>query len=158
MAIMPNQDENRILHARRPGNDRCPARPGQLAGLAHVLVVLRLPMPCRRSAPTAPAWRQAWREAGGRRGLARSGSLPPPSAAGCGPGSCSTWQTRFAQLTALRKAFALLLEEQPAAIDVLIDGDSAFVALAPNSPPTSACQRRSPADAQEKDAPRPRPG
>lgn len=105
--------------------------PGQLAGLAHVLVVLpaadALPPVCPDGAGLAASL--------ARRGKGVEALRSGPLAATVG-GGLRAWlmldpgKPRFAQLTALRKAFALLLEEQPAAIDVLIDGDSAFVALA----------------------------
>ena len=102
-----------------------------LAGMSHVLALLppgEAPLPgCPDSVALAAALE--------RRGKTFPSLARTPLAADVG-GTLRVWAmvdplaSRFDQLTVVRKAFQLLLAEEPRAVHVVLDGEASFVAVA----------------------------
>lgn len=132
--------------------------PEQLSGISHLLAILpvanSLPVDCpaRESLIAALARRSKSVESLGKSPL--TGHLPG--------GGLIAWclldntKPAFEQLTLLRKATQLLLEEEPARLDIVIVGESAFCNAAAEMATYVALANGTPLPTlKQKDAPRP---
>lgn len=104
----------------------------ELARLGHVLVL----MPAAAKLPDECPDRKLLAAVLARRDEKLGKLKSKPMSANTAQGGLRVWtmldakKSRFDQLSLLREAFGLLLDEQPAAIDVLLVGDEAFCAMA----------------------------